>query len=355
MSTAVVDTSNRAVMARMGAHLSGMEVTIVGLKARPELNGTTGTILDWHADSQRWMVKCGKELSESLRLRSENVEFAPSEQYEAACKAAAAELAGSSGLSPSTRLPERTGGSWDDVNESQLQLALSAAERTRFASTKPKTSLLSALTHGIRRHELRVLANPPRYDRLLVWTRRTASGGSSLGDATYVLEADLDAWEGTGSWTTRDDSEADLLAAGLVSLDAHALETEYDGVLAFLDGCRRLGGMLRPSTTTIKPGEKPEPTAATPIPKSDPDALRLRPPIRHGSSAYRRFLFSIHHDLCDSCAVARRLFARSATLLDQDGSRSECKAARPCCCGTSPKRFTVAFRPKRGRPGAGKI
>ena len=75
------DPSDPAAMKYMGKNLAGTEITIVGLRARPELNGTNGIMLNWHADSERWMVKCPS--GESLRLKYENVQFPTGEEYEA--------------------------------------------------------------------------------------------------------------------------------------------------------------------------------------------------------------------------------------------------------------------------------
>eukprot|EP00325_Prymnesiales_sp_UTEX-LB-985_P030778 CAMPEP_0174730162 /NCGR_PEP_ID=MMETSP1094-20130205/55038_1 /TAXON_ID=156173 /ORGANISM="Chrysochromulina brevifilum, Strain UTEX LB 985" /LENGTH=112 /DNA_ID=CAMNT_0015932377 /DNA_START=72 /DNA_END=407 /DNA_ORIENTATION=- len=77
-----MDPSDTGGMKYMGKNLAGTEITIVGLKAKPELNGTKGVMLNWHAESERWMIRSHKT-GDSLRLRFENVRFPTAEEYEA--------------------------------------------------------------------------------------------------------------------------------------------------------------------------------------------------------------------------------------------------------------------------------
>lgn len=147
--------------------------------------------------------------------------------------------------------PERTGGEWDDVCEQQVQMTLSDADQSKLAAQKAaaRPSLFSALSYGIKRGQLKLFANPPRYDRLLVWTTKDGS--------TYVVEAGLDAWEGTGWWTTKDATEADLKNQGMIAIGAETLEAEYGGVLAFLECCKLLGAPRYVMKTDLDPNAKP--------------------------------------------------------------------------------------------------
>lgn len=77
------------MMAYMGKELAGTMVTISGLKARPELNGTEAKLLNWHSESERWMVECAA--GERLRLRHENLIFPSGVQEEQRKAQAAAE------------------------------------------------------------------------------------------------------------------------------------------------------------------------------------------------------------------------------------------------------------------------
>ena len=54
-----------------GALEPGAEVTVSGLKARPELNGGTGTIVVWYPDRGRYAVKVGD--AEEVALKPINV------------------------------------------------------------------------------------------------------------------------------------------------------------------------------------------------------------------------------------------------------------------------------------------
>ena len=68
----------------LGKNLAGTTVTIKGLQGRPELNGTAGTLIDWHTETHRWMVKTTS--GESVRMRDTNIVFAPGAKQKTAIK-----------------------------------------------------------------------------------------------------------------------------------------------------------------------------------------------------------------------------------------------------------------------------
>lgn len=146
--------------------------------------------------------------------------------------------------------PPRSGGSWDDIGEQQLMLALHDSERS-VASQPQRTGLLAAIKHGIAHNKVTVLANPPRYDRLAV---RTVEHG---GTAIYTVEAGLDEWEGRGWFTTVDWDEDEIVQQQLMALDAKTFELEYAGVMKFLEGCKRLGAPRYAMRTSLDPEAKP--------------------------------------------------------------------------------------------------
>ena len=163
--------------------------------------------------------------------------------------AAAAAAAASQPALPTP--PERTGGEWDDVSEQQVHLALSDAEQSKLVAAQRSAppTLRAALAYGVKHEQVKLFTNAPRYDRLLVWTTKDSS--------TYVVEAGLDAWEGTGWWTTKDFTEADLKKEGLLAIVAETLEAEYGGVLAFLECCKLLGAPRYTMKTDLDPNAKP--------------------------------------------------------------------------------------------------
>lgn len=169
-------------------------------------------------------------------------------------KPAESAAAARSPLPSSQLMPERTGGEWDAITEQQAILALTAPEHEKLArtgsATAPHMTLLAALRAGAQDRRLKLYSNAPRYDRLLVWT--TTSMGSS-----YVLEAGLDAWEGTCWWTTKDLTESGLQAQGLMAIGMDTLQAEYGGVLAFLETCKRLGAPRYTIRTDLDPNAKP--------------------------------------------------------------------------------------------------
>lgn len=148
--------------------------------------------------------------------------------------------------------PPRTGGEWDDVSEQQVMLALTEAERAKLKSVAPSriATLRDALGDGVKSGLLKLYANAPRYDRLFVCT-------TTKDRATYVLEAGLDAWEGSCSWTTKDLTEANLRAQDLSALGVDGLQSEYGGVLDFFDTCKRLGAPRYTIRTDLDPDAKP--------------------------------------------------------------------------------------------------
>ena len=68
----LVDLSDMSMMAVLSARHQGATVQIYGLQNGNKLNGTNGSIIDWHMPSGRWMIKCSGT-GECLRLRFENV------------------------------------------------------------------------------------------------------------------------------------------------------------------------------------------------------------------------------------------------------------------------------------------
>jgi hypothetical protein len=215
----------------------GTIVQLHSLQAKPELNGRSGRIVsELNMESGRLGVQVDG-VEKPLALKPFNLTA-----LEPAAAAAAA----------TTSTPPRTGGSWDDLSEQQLQLALSDEESRRLASSGPvRTTLQAALSYGLQRSHLRIYANAPRYDRLVVASRADGSGVPGAG--TYTVEAQIDAWEGRGWWLTRDGTENEL-TSGLVRIDAAALAREYAGALAFLEACKRLGApryVLKPEFGSV--------------------------------------------------------------------------------------------------------
>ena len=210
----------------MAALRTGATATIEGLASRADLNGKKVTLLKFH--DGRWGAKLF-DGSESVRIKPVNL--VPN--------------------NPGT-LGERTGGEWDDVSGDQVMLTLSAAERgimAAAASEPSRATLLAQLDFRAKRGQLKLYANPPRYDRLVVCAMNNG--------ATYVVEAGLDAWEGRGWWTTKDAIEGDMKAQGLVNIDAAALAAEYAGPLAFLEACKRVGGGRYCMKTDLDPDARP--------------------------------------------------------------------------------------------------
>ena len=111
----MVDPANASAMVYMGKNLAGTEVTIVGLKGRPELNDSKGTMLDWHPESERWMVNVAKT-GENLRLRFDNVQFPTGAEYEA-------EQAGQQAM--------------DEEHKARVEAAVASTVREAPADTKP--------------------------------------------------------------------------------------------------------------------------------------------------------------------------------------------------------------------------
>jgi hypothetical protein len=206
---------------------AGAEVRVFGLVKAAQHNGKTGRVSRAAAPDGRVGVKLGGQV---LAVRRENLELV--------VRAAA---------SATTALPERAGGDWDDVTKETLQL--SAAERSIVDEGRVAVTMLRALCYGLREKKLKVFANPPRYDRLVVLTSHSATG--MPGNATYTVEAGLDASAGTGWWTTKDWREPDVAEQGLRSIDAAGLEAQYSGVLAFLELCKKLGAPRYTSKTDL--------------------------------------------------------------------------------------------------------
>lgn len=148
-------------------------------------------------------------------------------------------------------LPERDGhGEWDDISEQQVHLSLTDEEASKLSDvSSTATTMLAALTFGINHGRIKCYCNPPRYDRLMVWTTKDSS--------TYVVEAGLDAWEGAGWWRTIDATEKTLKAQGLVAISADVLKSEFGGVLAFLELCKRVGAPRYTLKTDLDPNAKP--------------------------------------------------------------------------------------------------
>eukprot|EP00928_Gymnodinium_smaydae_P050325 TRINITY_DN33895_c0_g1_i1.p1 TRINITY_DN33895_c0_g1~~TRINITY_DN33895_c0_g1_i1.p1 ORF type:complete len:237 (+),score=35.19 TRINITY_DN33895_c0_g1_i1:92-802(+) len=149
------------------------------------------------------------------------------------------------------RLPGRTGGAWDNVSDLQLKAVLSEGELSRLAAgpSSSRTSLLAALVLGAKRSVLKLFANPPRYDRLLILTVKERS--------TYVVEAGLDTVAGAGWWTTRSLTEPDLNKMDLTTISGDALAAEYSGVFGFLELCKTLGPPRYGIRTDLDPDAKP--------------------------------------------------------------------------------------------------
>ena len=216
----------------------GDRVRIHGLNARPELNDTHGTILSFHEDKGRFAVM--------LETTKEKILLKPANLTGVAPEPKKADAPRRTFAPP---LP-RTGGEWDDLGEQQLMLALSDAERA-VASKPQRTALIDALTYGIRRDRMTVFANPPRYDRLALRTRE------GDGRAYYMIEAGLDAFDGRGWWTTVEWTVEEIAEQQLVAIDAETLVNEYAGVLAFLEGCRRVGRPRYAMRTDLDPNAQP--------------------------------------------------------------------------------------------------
>ena len=219
--------TRRAADDSMAALRTGATATIEGLASRADLNGKQVTLLKLHEG--RWGARL-VDGSESVRIKPTNLVLLNN---------------------PGAR-SERTGGAWDDVSEDQVMLNLTTAERsivTAAASEPSRATLLAQLDFRTKRGQLKLYANPPRYDRLLVCAMHNG--------ATYIVEAGLDAWEGQGWWTTKDAIEADMKAQGLVSIDAAALAAEYSGALAFLEACKRVGGPRYSMKTDLDPDARP--------------------------------------------------------------------------------------------------
>ena len=72
-------SSAACAAARAAAALRvGEEVRVVGLRSRPDLNGTVAKLLAWDAERQRWACRVqGGGVAESLRIREDNLEPVP--------------------------------------------------------------------------------------------------------------------------------------------------------------------------------------------------------------------------------------------------------------------------------------
>ena len=149
----------------------------------------------------------------------------------------------------------RTGGAWDDLAEQTELLIQSLGEEEQAKltdSSSEGSSLLADLKAGFKSHEVKMYGNPPRYDRLIVWTtidvantrhaRDKSKYQTKANTATYAVEAAVDITECKGWFTTLEkSSESELRKMGFALLDAVALEAEYAGALKFLECCKKLG------------------------------------------------------------------------------------------------------------------
>ena len=227
---------------RGNACTHGQKVRVQGLVNAAQHNGKIGYVrkgLTQQAAEGRIGVKC--EDGTVLSLKRKNIELLESPPPPPP---------------PPPPLPPRTGGAWDDVTEQQAILALTEPERAILAggastaANSRGTALRAALSDGVNSGLLKLYANAPRYDRLFVCT-------TTKDKATYVLEAGLDAWDGSCCWTTKDLTEANLRAQGLVALSVDGLHAEYGGVLTFFDTCKRLGAPRYTIRTDLDPNAKP--------------------------------------------------------------------------------------------------
>ena len=228
----------------------GAVVRIVGLVKAAQHNGKLGRLSARKGDDGRVGVQLRD--GQVLSVRPDNLEVvtapAASTLPEQRMAAGAprykppAEFSPPSSTAPPLKPPPpRSGeGSWDDIDTQQVMLTLTDDEHRRAKDGSGRPTLLAALSEGLRTCTLRCYVNAPRYDRLVVWTRKPAGGGLP-GSASYTVEMDLDAWEGNGGWTTRDFDDAALASQGLVEIGASTLQAECGGVLAFLEVCKRLG------------------------------------------------------------------------------------------------------------------
>ena len=229
---------------------AGCWVRITGLAKAPQHNGKVGKVSAKAAEDGRVGVELGK--GQALSVRMQNLE--PAE--EPAKQAAAGETSAAVASAPA---PPRTGGSWDDVSERQLLLALSDDELAKRAALLSnggsRTPLLTSLSYGIKRKLLRVYGNAPRYDRLVVSATAADGGGGLPGAGSHTVEMELDAYEGRGWWMTKDCTEAELTTAseGLQLIQAATLETEYAGALGFLEACKKLGAPRYVVKTELDP------------------------------------------------------------------------------------------------------
>ena len=222
----------------------GTTVRLHSLVGRPALNDRRGIIgKAFDASTGRFGVRVEGE-SAMIALRPANLVAVPDDATHAPKPAAS--------QNKPLVLQARSGGEWDDLTEQQVQLTMSNAEHTRVATLSAglqRPPLMAALTLGLKRGQLKVYANPPRYDRLIVVTMNQGS--------SYVVEAGLDAWEGRAWWTTRDLVEADVAREGLLPLDTAALEAEYGGVLRLFELCKQLDAPRYTIKTDLDPQAKP--------------------------------------------------------------------------------------------------
>ena len=240
---------------------AGASVKISGLAKAPQHNGKIGRISAKAAEQEgRIGVELGK--GQVLAIRRENLELVLSKSKLAASSSPFAAPPSKSSedvkfaVQALPQPPPRTGGEWDDLSEQQVQLSLSDEEHRRAggggSGSGQRTTLIAAVTYGVKHGQLKVFANPPRYDRLFIWTTKDE------GRAKYVVEAGVDAWEGKGWWTTKNfGSEAEITSQGLVQIDAAALKSEYAGVFAFLELCKTLGAPRYTMKTDLDPDAKP--------------------------------------------------------------------------------------------------
>lgn len=251
---------------------AGARVEVHGLSAKPEHNGKLGRAVSY--DHNRERVGVHLDSGDRLLLRVANLRLTQDELPAHKEKAVFAQMFSKPGAlsseadgsaaeptAPPPPAPPRDGsGSWDDLDEQQVMLSLSEEEAravvggdagATLSSSTP--SLEAALSSAVRRNELTAFANAPRYDRLVLSCKRT----DTLGDATYTVEAGLDAFDGLGWWTTTDRTHADLASDGFVRIGAEALVAEYGGVMRFLELCRRLGPPRYTMKTALDPEAKP--------------------------------------------------------------------------------------------------
>lgn len=226
---------------------AGALVTLRGLVSKPELNGRTGKVLaPTHSDEAAAGYAKGRVPVKltggggTMLLKPEALELTADAKRPA----------------PAALEPRDGSGSWDDIGEQQLFLALSESECASVRAGYARTSIQAAISYGISHGKLRAYGNSPRYDRLVLCTSNYGGGGMP-GSATYSVEAELDAFDGLGGWRTTELTEADLKREGLLPLEASTLQAEFRGPLAFLEGLKVLGAPRYTMRTALDPSAKP--------------------------------------------------------------------------------------------------